>query len=79
MLLLASSKGERVPRFRPFSKGIGERTGVIAIEEGVSLMAREPLFDTRKRPSPSEKSVSFILLKALIQIVSMHAYPLRRW
>ena len=27
-------------------------------------MAREPLFDTRKRPSHLEKSVSFILLKA---------------
>ena len=56
-----------------------ERTGLIAIEEGVSLMAREALFNAKKRPSPSEKSVSFILLKALIQIVSMHAYPLRRW
>ena len=37
---------------------------MIAIEEGVSLMAREALFDTRKRPSPIEKGVSFILLKA---------------
>ena len=79
ILLLSSLKGEGEPRFPPFSEWIGERTGLIAIKEGVSLMAREPLFDTRKRPSPNEKSVSFILLKALIQIVSMHAYPLRRW
>ena len=64
MLLLSSLKGEGEPRFPSFSEWIGERTGLIAIKEGVSLMAREPLFDTRKRPSHLEKSVSFILLKA---------------
>jgi len=60
-------KGEGEPRFPPFSEWIGERTGLIAIKEGVSLMAREALFDTRKRPSrikdmPFSNGEVFLLL-----------------